>query len=451
MSIKSINFNIICFLLIIFSGVFYSIIWRNAPFISGDTPGYVEVATDLRDGKLNELHDRTPGYPLLLLATNSLEPSPILFLTQLALYLLSVFLLVVFLNNIGISKPSTLLFLLLSLIPPSVVNTVYMLTETFTTFFLVTGAVMLFWWFKNGKILTIIIAGIALALSALVRPTYQFLFIVLSGLFLISLFLLRIERKKLILAVTSIFLSSCLILGGFSLYNRQHFHYFGLTPMLGFNLSTRTVRVIERLPDQYADVRELLIKSRDSDLIARNSSHTGVMYIWQTIPDLQRLTGLNKVDLSNYMLRLNLILIEKAPLEYIVEVTKSIATYWLPSSTDISNFNSRAIQLLWIVVHFTVVTYFFAVFFLALSLLAFIWVFPIEIKRLISNLIMPFSHLFAPFFISILIIVYTMLISTMAEVGNPRYRTPTDLLMFFALTLGTYFLSQIRSKSKSSG
>lgn len=451
MSIKSINFKFLCLLIIIFVGVFYSIIWRNAPFVSADTSGYVEVATDLRDGKLDELHDRTPGYPILLLATNSLEPSPILFLTQLSLYLLSVFLLVVFLNDLGISKQFTLLFLLLSLIPPSVVNTVYMLTETFTTFFLVAGTVTLFWWFKNGKTLAIILSGMAFAFSALVRPTYQFLFIMLSGIFFISLLFFHIERKKIIFATISIFLSSCIVLGGFSLYNRQHFNYFGLSPMLGFNLSTKTVRVIERLPDEDKDVRNLLINSRNSDLIENNSSHTGVMFIWKTIPDLQRLTGLNKVDLSNYMLRLNLLLIRQAPLEYVVEVTKSLSTYWLPSSTDISNFNSRAIQLLWIIVHFAVITVFFAVTILIFSLLAFTWRFPVEIKDLISNLIKPFRHLFPPFFIAISIIIYTMLISTMIEVGNPRYRTPTDLLMFFALTIGVYFIAQLGSQSKSGG
>jgi hypothetical protein len=433
------------------AGVVYSIIWRTAPFVSGDTPGYVEVATDLQDGKLDELHDRTPGYSFLLLATNSLEPSPILFITQLSLYLLSVFLLVFFLNDLGISKQFILLFLLLSLIPPSVVNTVYMLTETFTTFFLVVGTVTLFWWFKNGKTLAIILSGVAFALSALVRPTYQFLFIMLSRVFLIFLLFLHTERKKIIFATISIFLSSCIVLGGFSLYNHQHFNYFGLSPMLGFNLSTKTVRVIERLPDEYKGVRDLLINSRNSDLIANNSSHTGVMFIWQTIPDLQRLTGLNKVDLSNYMLKLNLLLIRQAPLEYIVEITKSLSTYWLPSSTDISNFNSRTIQLLWITVHFAVITVFFAVTLLIFSLFVFTWRFPIEIKSQISNLIKPFHHLFLPFFIAISIIIYTMLISTMIEVGNPRYRTPTDLLIFFALTIGVYFITQLGSQSKSGG
>lgn len=446
---KTINFRLLCLFIIVLVGIFYSIIWKEAPFVAGDTPSYVEVATDLRDGKLDELHDRTPGYPILLLATNSLEPSPMLFLTQLSLYLLSVFLLVNFLIDLDISKQFIFFFLLLSLIPPSVVNTVYMLTETFTTFLLVAGTVTLFWWLRKGEKLAVILSGMFFAFSALVRPTYQFLFIVLMGILLIYLLFSRTGYKKIILAVISIFLASCIVLGGFSLYNLQHFNYFGISPMLGFNLSTKTVRVIERLPNEYENIRDLLIDSRNRALIENNSSHTGVMFIWQTIPDLQRLTGLDKVDLSNYMLRLNLLLIRQAPLEYIVEVTKSLSTYWLPSSTDISNFNSRRIQLIWVIVHFVVIAVFFTVTILIFSLLILIWQFPKKIKSQISNHIMTFSHLFLPFIISISIIVYTMLISTMVEVGNPRYRTPTDLLIFFTLTIGLYFIRQLGSQSKS--
>lgn len=445
MLIKSINFKVLCILIIIFAWISYAIIWRNAPFAVGDTPSYVEVATDLQDGKLDELHDRTPGYPILLLATNSLMPSRILFLTQLSLYFFSVILLAFFLDDSGISKQFTLLFLLLSLIPPSTVHTAYMLSETFTTFFLVSGTVALFWWFKNGNALAIIMTGMAFAFSALIRPTYQLLFIALIGALLIALLFFYKERKKIISAVISIFLSSCIVLGGFSLYNRQHFHYLGISPMLGFNLSTKTVRVIERLPDKYKDVRELLIRSRDSDLIKNNSSHTGGMYIWQTIPDLQRLTGLNKIDLSNYMLRVNLLLIQQAPLEYVTEVTRSLATYWLPASTDVSNFNSRTIQLLWMTVHFAVTAVFILISTLIFSLLAIIWLFPVEIKEKIITLTQSSHHLLLPFFISISIIIYTMLISTMIEVGNPRYRSPTDLLIFFSLIIGVNFFTRISS------
>jgi hypothetical protein len=429
--------------------VFYSIIWKNAPFETSDTPGYIEVANDLRDGKLDELHDRAPGYPILLLATNSLEPSRILFLTQLSLYLLSVLLVVAFLNDAGIPKRFTLLFLLLSLIPPSVVNTAYVLTEAPATFFITAGAIALFWWFRSGKTPAVILSGISFAFSALVRPTYQLLFIMLTGILLLSFLFSHKGRKRMAVAAISIFFSSCFVLGGFSLYNRQNFNYFGVSPMLGFNLSTKTVRVIERLPDEYKEIRELLISSRDGDLTARNGSHTGVMFIWQTIPDLQRLTGLSKAALSDYMLRLNLLLIREAPLEYMAEVGRSLSTYWLPSSTDISNFNSRAIQLFWMMIHYAVVVLFLFVSALIFSLALIIRRLPVEIKNRISNLIEPFRHLLLPFFISVSIIIYTMLISTMVEAGMPRYRTPTDLLMFFASAIGLYFVTQFGSQSKS--
>ena len=451
MSRNSIKFNFLCIILIVCAGVFYSIIWKNAPLEASDTSGYVEVAADLQDGRLDELHDRAPGYPILLLATNSLEPSRALFLTQLSFYLLSVLLLVVFLNHARIPKRITLLFLLLSLLPPSVVNTAYMLTETFATFFITIGAIALFWWFGNGRIPAIIISGIAFAFSALVRPTYQLLFIMLTGVLLLLLLFSRKGRRKIAVAAISIFFSSCLVLGGYSWFNSRSFDYFGVSPMLGFNLSTKTVRVIERLPDEYKAVRELLINARNNDLLAGNSSRTGVMYIWQTIPDLQELTGLDKVALSDYMLRLNLLLIRKAPLEYAVEVSRSLSTYWLPSSTDISNFNSRAVQSLWAIIHFAVVALFFSVSVLVFSLLAIIRRLPVEIKNRILNLIEPFRHLLLLFFISISIIVYNMLVSTMVEVGAPRYRTPTDLLMFFALALGGYFVTRIGSRSKSGG
>jgi hypothetical protein len=341
--------------------------------------------------------------------------------------------------------------LLLSLLPPSVVNTAYMLTETLAAFLITAGAMALFWWFRSGRAPAVILSGLAFALSALVRPTYQFLFLMLTVILLIFPSFSREGRKRTVLAAISIFLSSCLVLGGFSLYNRRNSDFFGLSPSLGFNLSTKTVRVIERLPDEYKDVRELLIRSRDSDLIARGGPHTGAMFIWQAIPDLQKVTGLSKVELSKYMLRLNLLLIREAPLEYVVEVTRSLSTYWLPSTTDVSNFGSRTMQLLWTTIHFAVVALFFLVTALISCCVLIVRRLPLEMKNLVSDLVEPFRHLLPPFFVSISIIAYTMAISTMVEAGSPRYRTPTDLLMFLALAIGLYSITRFGSRSKSSG
>ncbi len=451
MPTKPARWNLVSLVIIITCGLFYLVIWNNAPLVTNDTGSYVEFARDLQDGKIDALQGRTPGYPLLLVIANSIEPTQRLFIIQLVLYLLSVFLLTVFLNDAGLPYPYTLLFLTFCLIPPSVGNTAYMLTETLCIFFIATGSFALFWGLKNNNRFTLAVSGIAFACSALVRPTYQLLFVMLTALLFLAFWVFRDARKKLAVAALSIFLASVIILGGYSLYNRQHFGYFGTTPMLGMNLSNRTVRVIERLPDQYKDVRELLIASRDQELVKRNSSHTGLTYLWgSTLTDLERITGLSGKDLSNYMLTLNLTLIREAPLEYVVEVSRAMATYWMPASTEVSNFDSSMLQFLWMLVHFVTVFAFFVILFITFGIAFILWRFPFEARDSLYRLIKPYRGWLLPFLISVSIIFYTMLISTMMDVGNPRFRTSTDLLMFLVIVVGAYVLNQLSSSPKSS-
>src|SRR5688572_8220994 len=67
--------------------------WPEAPVQEGDSPQYLEVARDLADLKLDALHDRAPGYPMLLVATGSAdEPTRTLFVVSLVLHFASVWL-----------------------------------------------------------------------------------------------------------------------------------------------------------------------------------------------------------------------------------------------------------------------------------------------------------------------------------------------------------------------
>jgi hypothetical protein len=43
----------------------YALLCTSAPLVDGDTGQYQAVAQDLKDGQLNQVHLRTPGYPLL--------------------------------------------------------------------------------------------------------------------------------------------------------------------------------------------------------------------------------------------------------------------------------------------------------------------------------------------------------------------------------------------------
>ena len=64
------SYRVIILLMIILAGLGYTILWNNAPYLAPDSQGYIEVAVDLLDGKLDNLHHRTPGYPVLLILTN---------------------------------------------------------------------------------------------------------------------------------------------------------------------------------------------------------------------------------------------------------------------------------------------------------------------------------------------------------------------------------------------
>ena len=61
------------------------------------------------------------------------------------------------------------------------------------------------------------------------------------------------------------------------------------------------------------------------------------MYIWKAIPELEEATGLDKPQLSKYMTRVNLVLIKKAPLEYLAELARALPLYWFPFSPKPSN------------------------------------------------------------------------------------------------------------------
>jgi hypothetical protein len=78
---KELYFDLVILSILALAGLAYSIAWKSAPVIVPDSADYIQVAQDLQDGQLGRLHGRTPGYPVLLLRTNSIgdEPSRALF------------------------------------------------------------------------------------------------------------------------------------------------------------------------------------------------------------------------------------------------------------------------------------------------------------------------------------------------------------------------------------
>ena len=432
----------------------YSAMWPNAPIIVPDSPSYVRAAQDLSDFRVDQLNSRPPAYPLLLVITGFLEGTErALFHTSLAFHFISVWLLGALLYGLGVNAAWLILFLALLMLPPYVEYAAYVLADNLTTFFLVVAFASLVFWFRRQGTGLVLLSGLAIACSALTRPTYQLLSLVCAGSLLVVMWAIRYPRaityRSCVKAGSILLITSAVLIGGYSYLNHVKFGFFGIYPMTGFNLSTRTVKFLERLPDQYAAEREALIKARDAEIVKRGEDHTGQLSYWKAVPDLERITGLKAIpDLSQYLLRLHLLLISEAPLTYLQEVFASFSSYWLPSATDLANMNSLVAQTLWASLHFGILS----LFLLQLIVITGFGLFQLS-KRLfldqgesLAGNILPtqaFAYLLAG-----MIVLYNAVATAMTEVGDPRYRTPTEPLIVFMSFLGFLLWRQLLARTE---
>ncbi len=426
----------------------YLYLWPDAPYATHDTPGYVAAAHDLADGRIDALQDRTPGYPLLLLISGAPNgEARALFVVQLAMHFAAVVILLLAMQRFGVDRRLQLAFVLIGIAPPFVAHTAYAGTETMTELALVAATVLVVGWAERGRGTGVALAaGIAIAVAAVTRPTYC-AFGIVAGL-LVLVFgpaLLGLRRRRIIPAAVAIAAPASIAVGGLIAYNATQFGYPGLTPLAGFNLSTKTAGLVENLPDEYADVRAVLVRHRDAELTMPHSTHTARMYIWDAIPDLRRTTGFDEGQLSQLMMRLNLGLIAESPRTYAEDVARATATYWMPETSPRPFTASTSSQLIWSVVGAFVLASFGVVMLMMIGLaliarLAGASGVAVAVRSAVEE---SRGSTFGLLF-SFAVVFYTMAVSVLVEVGYPRYRVPTDLLIVFASAVGAAVVGHLR-------
>ena len=100
--------------------VLYPVLWRGNAQIGGhDSKEYMEVAQDLADGHLDQVHIRPPVYPLMILLTGAAKaPNRTLFLAGLGLHLVAVAILAWCLFQCGVSARWVGAFGICAMLPP---------------------------------------------------------------------------------------------------------------------------------------------------------------------------------------------------------------------------------------------------------------------------------------------------------------------------------------------
>jgi hypothetical protein len=434
---------------------FYGAVWVRAPVMEPDSWTYLRAAQDLSHFHIDQLQERTPGYPLFLLLTaSSQSPKRTLLFVSLSLHFASIWLLASVLYWAGLKEIMLNLFALILLLPPYVEPAAYVLTENLTEAMLVTGFASFVFWFLHKRGIWIFVSALTVGYAALTRPTYQLLALAMAGYLLTVTFLFHwtpIKWRDAVRGSLILLCGSIVMVGGYSYVNYRSFGYFGMTPVLGLTLSQKTFRVLERLPDEYTVVRETLIRGRNSGLLT-SPDHSGYDYINATAPELSKITGLQGAQLSDYMLRINLLLIQKAPLVYLQEVVWAFGFYWFPSSGELANMNSRSVQLLWAVIQFLLIGGFFFNMLLLIGAAIYIKmcmrVSPLGIRQPVSQMgaiqLQAFIYSLAG-----TIVIYSVAITCLTQVGIPRYRVPTDSLIVFMLFLGTLLWRRLVDLSRT--
>jgi hypothetical protein len=428
----------------------YSWAWPQAPIQEGDSPQYLVVARDLEDLRLDALHDRAPGYPLLLVLTGSVhDPHRVLFIASLILHFASIWLLAAALGSAGAGPQLLLIFGIVLLLPPFVEPAAHMMTENLAQFTLAAGTSCLLLGLAHRRNAWLAAASLAFAYAALTRPIYQVLPLVLSACLLACAWLTsRLTLGDAVKATGTLVLGSTVLLGGLSWINSVKFGYFGLVPTAGIHLSTKTMGFVERLPERYAPVREILIRERDRQLVKRGGAHTGTQAIWSARPEVMAATGLTQGELSGFLLRMNLTLIAAAPIEYLREVARSIADYWFPAAGRLASMNSSFLRWLWASLHAAVIVLFVAQIVVLVGVGIYRGAF--RGRLLATGPAFDVTNLqVIAYVVAAAIVFYTMLLSCFLDIGEVRHRRPTDVLIVWRRTTGRAPSGPVRRTGES--
>lgn len=269
-------------------------IWGSTPVTYPDTMSHLELARDLADGRLEAMPNAAPGYALVLILTRSADvPGVNLLLAQIVMCWLTIFFVLKLVSRYGASWKWLIVLTALMVAPPMMEPVFNAATETTATFLLVAGTTAAMCWYDSRRLRWLGAAGALFGLSALVRPSFQLVAVVLGAAAGIVVWRQRRSLASLAAVVAVSLAGTVVLVGGVSAYNGARFDYPGLTPLAGWHLMTRTGGFLDDIPDSDAALRTSLITLRNSQMIAPGNTPTPNRMLWRSRWQVEQATGLS--------------------------------------------------------------------------------------------------------------------------------------------------------------
>ena len=164
-----------------------------------------------------------------------------------------------------------------------------------------------------------LLLGLVCAVAALTRPMYVVLGLAV-GLYLL---LLDMPRRLTAAAVFAAAFAAPLFL--WAAFNARTVHYFGLSTLMGYNLTQHSGAFIEQAPPEYSALRDIYLKHRQRR-IAEANTHS--MTIWYARDEMRRATGLSDAELSRRLGKMSITMFARHPGLYLRGVARSWVLFW---------------------------------------------------------------------------------------------------------------------------
>ena len=432
--------------------LFYFVAWQhNALVLRQDSYGYIEVAKDLRDGRLDEIHNRTIGYAVLLLLTGVTDESSSmvgLFGLQLFMHFGALAFAAFTLRALKVHYSASIVVLIVLAAEPLIVGAAGLLmSETLTIFLLTVGTCSLLLYLAGRPFVWAVLSATCLGYMGIVRPTFQLQTVITGGVLVLAALVTPTLRRRNIIAAGLNLALSALFVGGMLFYNYQAFGFTGLTPLAGYNLATRTSHALELIPDKYADVREILIRYRNETVSTEPHDTNPIgytRYIWAAVPELEEELGMNDLELAEFLTPLFADLIRRAPNLYMEEVSIAVGNYIQPFSPSPKLVAGLPLVLL-SAFHLLKMVFVMTMIGLAVSGLLAYATADKSVRRVIGARLSDFDRAkFVGIALWVMLSIYNMLISVAMDVGSPRQRLPTDMMLILAAVVALDYLLRSR-------
>jgi hypothetical protein len=423
--------------------VLYAFLWRGGPGWGGDTKSYLDAARDLADYRWEQLHFRSPGYPLLLRLTGAEEPGLALVLVQLGLYAAAVYSFASLLARLGAGRGIVIAFTVACWLPHVAQSAGVALSESLATSLLALGFAALargIW--LGGRAASLGAASAAFGALAVTRPVYQatapFLAAVVALVALLPA--ARALRPRLLRAAVILPLGTLILAGGLAVYQQRRFEE-GASSLGAVALAAQTAAYVEALPPE-EPLREILVRHRDAWLVqARHHRPEG--YIFRAWPEVLAHFDGDERRAARELMRLNREVIRREPRAYVLQVWRSFARYLEFYSFAVPGLRSSWVEGPLLLVHLATTAAFWALLGAAGVGAAWLWRWPAGA---------PSRPAMAPgttaalgtFALAAAAVAAHMALQCALGVGEPRYRLPSEPLVLLAIAAAVSVLLRTR-------